>query len=287
MNRRQFITQTGQTALATSLLGSLLYPAGAALAADAAKHPLAGARPEELEKLFATWTDGLLARQIGPEADRESAGALACPACGFIHGRGGDAIYPLLRRARISKDERFTDAAVRLFNWMACMDDKDTGGWINNLKPLSTWNGITTFSLITLCEALHYHGDLLPAPVRQRMTERAVKAADFDAVVIPGGWAPDKLRRHMVVTNLVREMNDAKKPIGIICHGGLVAISAGIVRGRCATGSLGIKDDLVNAGAHYVDEEVVVDGNLITSRKPDDLPAFMKEVLRFLKTWSA
>ena len=185
MNRRQFITQTGQTALAPSLLGSLLYPAGAARAAEAAKHSLPGTRPEELEKLFATWTDGLLARQIGPEADRESAGALACPACGFIHGRGGDAVYPLLRRARISKDERFVDAAVRLFNWMSCMDDKDTGGWINNLKPLSTWNGITTFSLITLCEALHYHGDLLPAPVRQRMTERAVKAADFIAKRFP------------------------------------------------------------------------------------------------------
>ncbi len=92
MNRRQFITQTGQTALATSLLGSLLYPAGAALAADAAKYPLPATRPEELEKLFTTWTDGLLARQIGPEADRESAGALACPACGVIHGRCGDAV---------------------------------------------------------------------------------------------------------------------------------------------------------------------------------------------------
>ncbi len=105
---------------------------------------------------------------------------------------------------------------------------------------------------------------------------------DLLGLVIPGGWAPDKLRRYDEVKALVRALHRAGKPIGIICHGGLVAISAGIARGSRATGSLGIKDDLVNAGAHYVDRDVVRDGNLITSRSPADLPAFMREVIKAL-----
>ena len=79
-------------------------------------------------------------------------------------------------------------------------------------------------------------------------TIASLKAEDLFGLIIPGGWAPDKLRRYPVVTDLVRQMDDAKKPIGIICHGGLIAISAGIVKGHRVTGSLGIKDDLVNAG---------------------------------------
>ncbi len=81
----------------------------------------------------------------------------------------------------------------------------------------------------------------------------SLRSSDLFALVLPGGWAPDKLRRHAAVTSLVREMDAARKIIGIICHGGLIAISAGIVRGRRSTGSLGIKDDLVNAGAQWVD----------------------------------
>ena len=81
-----------------------------------------------------------------------------------------------------------------------------------------------------------------------------LRADDLFALVLPGGWAPDKLRRYSVVTDLVSEMDKQSKIIGIICHGGLVAISAGILRGRKSTGSLGIKDDLLNAGASWVDE---------------------------------
>jgi protease I len=110
----------------------------------------------------------------------------------------------------------------------------------------------------------------------------SLRAAELFALVIPGGWAPDKLRRHTSVTGLVREMHASGKPLGIICHGGLVAISAGIVKGRRATGSLGIKDDLQNAGAIWVDEPVVVDGNLISSRTPRDLAPFAKAIVDFL-----
>jgi len=110
-------------------------------------------------------------------------------------------------------------------------------------------------------------------------TIESLKANDLFALVIPGGWAPDKLRRHKVVTDLVRNMDDAKKPIGIICHGGLVAISAGIVKGHRATGSLGIKDDLVNAGAIWVDEPAFRDGNQVWGRVVADIPAFCRELV--------
>jgi protease I len=110
----------------------------------------------------------------------------------------------------------------------------------------------------------------------------SLKSADLFALVIPGGWAPDKLRRHAAVTNLVREMNAANKIIGIICHGGLVAISAGIVKGRSATGSLGIKDDLVNAGASWVDSPAFRDGNQVWGRVVADIPDFCRELIAAL-----
>ena len=109
-----------------------------------------------------------------------------------------------------------------------------------------------------------------------------VTPTDLAALVIPGGWAPDHMRRHPSYVNLVREMNALGKPIAAICHAGWMLCSAGIVKNRRATCFFSIKDDLINAGAHYVDEPVVVDGNLITSRVPDDLPAFCRELLRKL-----
>jgi protease I len=105
---------------------------------------------------------------------------------------------------------------------------------------------------------------------------------DLLGMVIPGGWAPDKLRRHEHVTRLVRDLHNHAKPLGIICHGGLVAISAGIVNGRRATGSLGIKDDLVNAGATWVDEPAFRDGHLVWGRVVDDIPAFCRELVAVL-----
>jgi protease I len=113
-------------------------------------------------------------------------------------------------------------------------------------------------------------------------TIEALKAEDLFALILPGGWAPDKLRRHKKVTDLVRQMHEMKKPIGIICHAGLVAISASIVKGCHATGSLGIKDDLINAGATWVDEAAFREGNLIWGRVVADIPAFCRELVAAL-----
>jgi protease I len=107
----------------------------------------------------------------------------------------------------------------------------------------------------------------------------AVKADDFEAIVVPGGWAPDKLRRYPAVTELVRQIHAQGKIVGLICHAGLVGISAGIVQGHRATGSLGIKDDLVNAGATWVDEAAFRDGNLVWGRVVADIPDFCRELV--------
>lgn len=110
-----------------------------------------------------------------------------------------------------------------------------------------------------------------------------MQAADFDGLLVPGGFMPDKLRRDPKVLQLVREIHTAGKPIAFICHGGWIPISAGILRGRRATGSLGIKDDLINAGALWVDEALVVDGHLISSRTPVDLAPFAAGFVAALK----
>jgi len=106
-----------------------------------------------------------------------------------------------------------------------------------------------------------------------------VSADDVDAVVVPGGWAPDKLRRLPAVIDLVRRVRDDGKIVGLICHAGLVGISAGIVGGGRATGSLGIKDDLVNAGATWVDEPAFRDGNIVWGRVVEDIPDFCRELV--------
>ena len=104
-----------------------------------------------------------------------------------------------------------------------------------------------------------------------------------DGLVVAGGWAPDRLRRDPAVVGLVRRVHERGRPLGIICHGGLVAISAGIVAGRPATGSLGIRDDLVNAGARWVDEPAFRDGNLVWGRVVADIPAFCRELVAALR----
>jgi protease I len=115
------------------------------------------------------------------------------------------------------------------------------------------------------------------------VTIDSLQASELYALVLPGGWAPDKLRRHDVVKNLVKEMDAAGKVIGIICHGGSIAISAGIVRkGERVTGSTGIKDDLVNAGAAWADEPAFRDGNHVWGRVVADIPAFCRELVEAL-----
>jgi len=109
-----------------------------------------------------------------------------------------------------------------------------------------------------------------------------VQASDFDGLIVPGGWAPDKLRRYAAITSLVRQVYDQGKVVGMICHAGLVGISAGIVRGHRSTGSLGIKDDLLNAGATWVDEPAFRDGNLVWGRVVPDIPFFCRELVAAL-----
>ncbi|ENH96474.1 C56 family peptidase [Gracilibacillus halophilus YIM-C55.5] len=103
-----------------------------------------------------------------------------------------------------------------------------------------------------------------------------IQASDYDAILVPGGWAPDKLRRYPEVLDMVRHMNETQKPIGQICHAGWVLISAGILRGKKVTSTPGIKDDMTNAGAMWSDEAVVTDGHIISSRRPPDLPPYVK-----------
>lgn len=114
------------------------------------------------------------------------------------------------------------------------------------------------------------HG--LPAEVDAHVDE--LDMADFDGILVVGGWAPDKLRRSEKVLDLVRDADAAGKTLGAICHGGWVPASAGVLKGRTMTCVVAIRDDVVNAGATYVDEPCVVDGNLITARRPPDLPAY-------------
>jgi len=109
-----------------------------------------------------------------------------------------------------------------------------------------------------------------------------VKAEDFDAVVVPGGWAPDKMRRYPALLDLVRGVHEQNKIVGSICHAGLVLISAGIVKGAKATGSEGIKDDLINAGAEWVDQAAFRDGNIVWGRVVEDIPDFCRELIQAL-----
>jgi len=109
-----------------------------------------------------------------------------------------------------------------------------------------------------------------------------MEAGDFQGLVIPGGWMPDKLRRDAKVLQLVRDFDDAGKMIASICHGPWIDISAGIVKGCKYTSTPGIKDDLINAGAEWIDEPLVIDRHHVTSRRPPDLPDFCRGMLQVL-----
>ncbi len=116
-------------------------------------------------------------------------------------------------------------------------------------------------------------------PVKVDVNADQVNAEDFDAVIVPGGYAPDHMRRYPAMVKLVRDAYVQGKVVAAICHAGWMLASAGILRGKTATSVTAIKDDMVNAGANWVDKEVVRDGNLITSRTPVDLPAFCREII--------
>lgn len=119
-------------------------------------------------------------------------------------------------------------------------------------------------------------------PVKAQKSYDDVKAEDFDGVVVPGGYAPDYVRRYEKATRFVKEIDAQGKLVASICHGLWVLCSAGMLKGRRATCYFSTKDDVVNAGAQYEDAEVVVDGNLVTSRMPDDLPAFCRAAIQVM-----
>jgi len=126
-----------------------------------------------------------------------------------------------------------------------------------------------------------YHGKHgYPVEADGKITD--YKPEDFDCVVVPGGYAPDKLRRSKAVLDFVRKMHEDGKVVAAICHAAWVPISAGIVKGKTMTCFSAIKDDLVNAGAKFVDKSVVVDGAMVTSRTPDDLPDFLRAIIKLL-----
>jgi protease I len=119
-------------------------------------------------------------------------------------------------------------------------------------------------------------------PVHCDRSYDQVSAADFDGVIVPGGYAPDHIRRHAKANQLVHDINAGGKLVAAICHAAWVLCSANMLKGRKATCFFAIKDDVIHAGAEYVDAEVVVDRNLVTSRKPDDLPAFCRAAIAVL-----
>ncbi len=126
-----------------------------------------------------------------------------------------------------------------------------------------------------------YHGKY-GVPCEAAFSFNELDPKEYEGVLVPGGWAPDKLRRFPAVLNIVRKMNEDNKLIGEICHAGWVLCSAGILKGRRVTSTPGIRDDMQNAGAVWVDEACVTDGNIISARRPPDIPVYSRELVRFL-----
>jgi protease I len=121
-------------------------------------------------------------------------------------------------------------------------------------------------------------------PVVSDLSFDQARIEEYDAILIPGGWAPDKLRRYKEVLEMVHFMNDSKKIIGQICHAGWVLISADILKGVQVTSTPGIKDDMMNAGASWHNEEIVVDGHIVSSRRPPDLPAYGRALVEAIES---
>jgi protease I len=134
-------------------------------------------------------------------------------------------------------------------------------------------------TLVGSAAGAEYRGKRNGTVVKSDIAAGAARAGDFDAVVIPGGYAPDKMRMRHAMVDLARDLMEAGKPVAAICHGAQVLISANVLRGRTLTCWPSIAIDVKNAGGLYVDKPVVTDGNLITSRKPDDVPMFSAAII--------
>ncbi|TQE98755.1 MAG: type 1 glutamine amidotransferase [Spiribacter salinus] len=157
---------------------------------------------------------------------------------------------------------------------------EDLEFWVPTMRLQEEGASVT----IAAPEAGHTYVGKQGVSATSEVKASTLRPDDFDAVVVPGGWAPDKLRRYDGVLSLVRGLYEQEKIVAQICHAGLVGISAGIVDGHRATGSLGIKDDLVNAGATWVDEAAFTDGPLVWGRVVKDIPDFCRELVQALET---
>jgi deglycase len=156
-------------------------------------------------------------------------------------------------------------------------EDRELTGPLEALRAAGA-----TVLLVGPTAGAEYTGKRGTAVVRSDMAAGAAKVKDFDAVVIPGGHAPDKMRMRHAMVDLARDAMEAGKPVAAICHGPQVLISANTLRGRTLTCWPSIAIDVKNAGGLYVDKPVVEDGNLITSRKPDDVPMFSDAIIKAL-----
>jgi protease I len=160
----------------------------------------------------------------------------------------------------------------------------------NNYQELELWYPVMRLReagahvLIVAPTDDQYYGSKLGYPVMADLAIADAAATDFDAVVIPGGFAPEGMRRHKPMVDFVRAVHDQGSLVAAICHAGWMLASAGIARGRKLTCVAIIKDDVINAGGNYVDEPVVQDGNIITSRLPGDLPEFGAAIVRYLES---
>jgi deglycase len=156
---------------------------------------------------------------------------------------------------------------------------EDLEFWVTVMRLQEEGAKVTVLGLMT---GETVHGKVaLPATSDESVAN--VQPDDFDAIVVPGGWAPDKLRRYDAVKNLVSGIYKQGKIVGLICHAGLVGISAGIIpKGARATGSLGIKDDLINSGAVWVDEPAFREGQIVWGRVVADIPDFCRELVKAL-----
>ena len=177
LTRRELLRRS--TVGAAALGAGLIFPevAAASPLLETQVPPPAG-HGNIYAKLLQTWCDGLLAHQVTAIQDPALHGCLLCPACGIVHGRCGDAVYPLLRVAHTTGQEKYLKAAVAVHDWTERTVSRADGSWINDLT-LSTWKGITVFHSIALAEALHHHGELLDAATRQKWTDRLARAAKF------------------------------------------------------------------------------------------------------------
>ncbi len=156
-------------------------------------------------------------------------------------------------------------------------EDRELTGPLETLRAAGV-----EVSVVGPSAGAEYRGKRGEAVVRADLSAGAARMRDFDALVIPGGYAPDRMRMRHAMVDLARDAMDAGKPVAAICHGPQVLISANVLRGRTLTCWPSIAIDVKNAGGLYVDRPVVEDGNLITSRKPDDVPMFSEAILRAL-----